>query len=200
MTAEIIAGEPQENLPRYLGSMAISHLKVVGTNVCSLGEISELPSRPFQRELQYFDKPSGAYRKLVLLRGKIIGAVAIGNWPESRRVQEAYQNARKIRFWHLLRFYLTGTLWGKGSDDIGNWPSGTIICQMQQYPVVANYPVRLPIIAAHCRNSRSTPGPAPSAVRANPCCSNFWALPAWKKNPGPPPSPSVHCWPSHWWL
>ena len=129
VTAEIIANEPQENLPCYLGSMAISHLKVVGTSVCSLGEISELPSRPFQKELQYFDKPSGAYRKLVLLRGKIIGAVAIGNWPESRRVQEAYQNARKIRFWHLLRFYLTGTLWGKGGDDIGNWPSGTIICQ-----------------------------------------------------------------------
>lgn len=118
--------------PQYQGSLSVSHLKVVGMPVCSLGEVCDLPYRPFQKEIRYRQKSSGKYRKLVVHRGKIIGSVAIGEWPEARRVQEAYQNQRSVRFWQLLRFRFTGKLWGGETNNIQTWPANTIVCQCNQ--------------------------------------------------------------------
>ncbi len=117
--------------PKYQGSLSVSNLKVVGKKVCSLGEVTELASRPLQKEIRYFRSKTDLYRKLVIYRGKIIGAVSVGEWPEARRVQEAYQNKRTIRFWQRFRFQLTGSLWGN-DDDIHNWPANTIVCQCNQ--------------------------------------------------------------------
>jgi len=118
--------------PQYQGSLSVSHLKVVGMPVCSLGEVCDLPYRPFQKEIRYRHKSSGKYRKLVVHRGKIIGSVAIGEWPEARRIQEAYQNQRPVRFWQLLRFRFTGKLWGGETNNIQTWPANTIVCQCNQ--------------------------------------------------------------------
>lgn len=129
--ATLIATE-KNTQPRYQGSLSISHLKVVGTAVSSLGEVSDLPYRPFQKEIRYRHKKFGEYRKLVVHKGKIIGAVAIGEWPEARRVQEAYQNERPIKFWQRLRFRFTGKLWGGQTNNIQTWPDNTIVCQCNQ--------------------------------------------------------------------
>ncbi|WP_461482506.1 FAD-dependent oxidoreductase, partial [Porticoccus sp.] len=128
VAASIIAAPDQDPLPRYQGSATVSNLKVVGTRVCSLGEVSELAARPFQKETRYRDG-SGQYRKLVTLKGKIIGAVGIGDWPESRRIQEAYQNGRKLNRWQLYQFRRNGRLWGDKGNAVSQWPGSTIICQ-----------------------------------------------------------------------
>ncbi len=114
----------------YLGSQAVSRLKVVGQQVCSMGEVAELPVRRFQRELAHEDRGQDAYRKLVLLRNRVVGAVAFGEWPEMNRVQEAFQSGRRLYFWQRLLFRLTGRLWSnKDASSIAQWPGNAIVCQ-----------------------------------------------------------------------
>lgn len=124
--ADILSGGQSH----YLGSLEVSRLKVVGANVHSMGEIDELPKRPFLRQLTYVNKKQNSYRKLTIHRGKVIGAVAYGEWIEARRIQEAYQQGRRIWPWQQLKFLLTGFVWGEGaSNDPRLWPSTAIICQ-----------------------------------------------------------------------
>ena len=129
VAASVLADMDKEYLPHYLGSATVSNLKVVGTPVCSLGEVSELGTRPFQKEVTYRDEKTGQYRKLVTLKGKIIGAVGIGEWPESRRIQEAFQNERKLSRWQMYQFRRRGQLWGDSGNQVSAWPASTIICQ-----------------------------------------------------------------------
>lgn len=115
---------------RYVGSLQISRLKVLGENVCSMGEVADLPYRPFQREWVYSNTKAGIYRKIVTLRGRLIGAVGIGQWPELQRLQEAYQNQRKILPWQYLRFVTIGQLWSSShKQNIALWPASTVVCQ-----------------------------------------------------------------------
>ncbi len=129
VAASVLADPDQQPLPRYPGSATVSNLKVVGTSVCSLGEVNELAARPFQKETRYQSPDTGEYRKLVTLKGKIVGAVGIGDWPESRRIQEAYQNDRKLNRWQLYQFRRNGKLWGDKGNAVSQWPASTIICQ-----------------------------------------------------------------------
>jgi len=114
----------------YVGSLEVSRLKAVGVQVASMGTIEQTPNNPLVREFRYKDKKQKIYRKIILYKGKIIGAVAIGEWSETRRIQEAYQMGRKIWPWQLLRFLVGGYLWGKSSTDNPTlWPATAIICQ-----------------------------------------------------------------------
>lgn len=129
VAASLLAEPEQLQPPRYPGSATVSNLKVVGTQVCSLGEVNELGSRPFMKEIRYQDEQQGIYRKLVVIKGRLIGAVGIGEWPESRRIQEVFQNQRKLGYWQLYLFRRNGNLWGDKGNDVNHWPVSTIICQ-----------------------------------------------------------------------
>lgn len=112
----------------YHGSAEVSRLKVVGESVVSMGEVAELGYAPYQKELRY--RSNGCYRKLVVRRGVIVGAIAIGPWEELQRIQEAFQQQRKLHWWQLLLFRVTGRLWpGQGANDIKQWPDAAIVCQ-----------------------------------------------------------------------
>lgn len=126
IAADVISG----GASAYLGSLEVSRLKVVGEQVCSMGEVADLPERPFQSELVYRNKAQGIYRKLVIYKGKLIGAVGIGDWPEARRIQEAFKQQRTISPWQKMWFRLGGKLWSDDSDgDIKAWPADAIVCQ-----------------------------------------------------------------------
>lgn len=115
---------------RYIGSLQISRLKVVGAQICSMGQVSDLQDRPFQNTFIFQDTHKNVYRKLITFKGKLIGAVGFGEWDESRRVQEAYQNSRRIWPWQILWFWITGNIFTKGTnDDIRTWPKNSVICQ-----------------------------------------------------------------------
>ncbi|GGA62946.1 nitrite reductase [Neiella marina] len=126
IAADVISG----GASAYLGSLEVSRLKVVGEQVCSMGEVAELPSRPFLSELVYRNKSQGIYRKLVIDKGKLIGAIGIGEWPESRRIQEAFKQQRTISKWQQLWFRLGGKLWSESdTDDVKAWPADAMVCQ-----------------------------------------------------------------------
>ncbi|MFL0810182.1 MAG: FAD-dependent oxidoreductase [Agarilytica sp.] len=115
---------------RYVGSLEVSRLKVLGASICSMGEVSDIEKRPFLNELKYRNKKQNIYRKIVTFKGKIIGAVGFGEWGESRRIQEAYQNGRRIHIWHILSFLITGNLFAASSkDEVNTWPRSAVICQ-----------------------------------------------------------------------
>lgn len=115
---------------RYVGSLTVSRLKVLGENVCSMGEVVNLPNRPFQSEAIYQRKSKGVYRKLVIYKGKIIGAVGVGVWPEVGQVQDAYQEERNIWLWQKIVFRLIGSLWiTQAQSNVVAWPSNAIVCQ-----------------------------------------------------------------------
>ena len=125
--ADIIAGGDS----RYVGSLAISRLKVIGESVCSMGEVSDVHQRPQLKEITYRDKKNHIHRKLTIYKGKLVGALSFGDWKELQRIQETYQNNRRIWPWQQFWFYLTGNVYfGEGGNsDVSKWPLESIICQ-----------------------------------------------------------------------
>lgn len=114
----------------YEGSISATRLKVVGETVFSMGSVGEMEDSVFDQPHVYFDKENGVYRKLVTRNNRLVGAVAIGAWPELNRVQEAVLKGRKVWFWELWRFKKTGLLWGEESESpVTEWPSKAIVCQ-----------------------------------------------------------------------
>jgi nitrite reductase (NADH) large subunit len=128
--AGVAASHISGDMPEYKGSLLVSRLKVVGEQVCSMGEVSDLLKRPQQYEISFEDKKQGLYRKVVIHKGLLIGALGVGEWPEMNRVQEAFVSGRKFHFWHRWLFKATGRLWSDKADaDVTAWPEDTLVCQ-----------------------------------------------------------------------
>lgn len=126
--AAVLADHLAGGTASYQGSVSVSRLKVVNEPVCSMGEVNEIGDRPFTKTIEYQD--ADCYRKLVLHRSVIIGAVGVGDWTEAQRIQEAFRSGRRVWFWQLWRFRVTGELWGGGyGDDPNAWPSSAVVCQ-----------------------------------------------------------------------
>jgi nitrite reductase (NADH) large subunit len=126
--ASVLADHLNGGTSAYLGSLSVSRLKVVGESVCSMGEVNDLVDSPNLKQLIY--QTDSCYRKLVLFKNRIIGAVAIGEWSEVQRVQEAFKAKRKVYPWQQLRFKTSGDIWGGGfGDDPNAWPKAAIVCQ-----------------------------------------------------------------------
>jgi nitrite reductase (NADH) large subunit len=131
--ASVLADNFAKGQSAYQGTQVISTLKVVGKPVTSMGEVAEVTRRAKQSFLIYKNKKSSSYRKLVIHQGKLIGACAVGDWPESRRVQEIFYSQSYIYPWQRLWFLLTGRLWiGDTDKEVGSWPESAIICQCNQ--------------------------------------------------------------------
>lgn len=131
--AAIAADVIVHNQSRYVGSMAVTRLKVLGQQVCSMGDVVEPAKRPRLTELRYFNAKAGQYRKMTLLKGRVIGALAYGEWSESGRVQSLYQNGFYVWPWQALSFILFGRLWLRSADTaVLQWPERTIVCNCQR--------------------------------------------------------------------
>ena len=130
--AAILADQLCNGDAQYQGSLEVSRLKVLGADICSMGEVNEFEKRPFLHQFRYRDKKHNIYRKVVLFRGRIIGAVAFGEWNESRQIQEAYQNQRRIWPWQIALFLLNGRLFGNlAQAHVTRWAPSTVVCQCQ---------------------------------------------------------------------
>ncbi|MCP5171563.1 MAG: FAD-dependent oxidoreductase [Pseudomonadales bacterium] len=115
---------------RYIGSIEVSRLKVLGEKICSMGEVAEVHPRPRLYMARFRRKKQGIYRKIVIYKGLLVGALGYGSWDESRRIQEAYNNHRRVWPWQLLWFLFTGKLFFGGSaGSVKQWPASTVVCQ-----------------------------------------------------------------------
>ncbi|GAA5215688.1 FAD-dependent oxidoreductase [Corallincola platygyrae] len=112
---------------QYKGSLTMTALKVVGEEVFSIGEVTQLPKRIAQQELVYQEE--GCYRKLVIHRGRLVGAISVGPWSEVRRVQEHVRQKRPISLWQRWRFEKQGQIWPADDDlSIQAWPAEAVVC------------------------------------------------------------------------
>ncbi len=114
---------------RYRGSSAAARLKVVGCPVFSVGQIDTDTPVTGQSVLTYERRIDGVYRKLVLHKNRLVGALGIGEWPEASRVQEAVGRRRRVYAWQRRRFYHCGRLWRQpDAQRVAQWPAGATVC------------------------------------------------------------------------
>ena len=130
--AAVLAKQLLDYNSQYLGSVRYSKPKVIDEAVFSVGEVVNIPNSSFFKEIDWLAKETGQYRKLVTKRGRLIGAMAVGECTEAWRILEAVQQHRRLRFWHLWRFRKTGRLWPKTESTVNNvkrWPADAFVCQ-----------------------------------------------------------------------
>lgn len=130
VAAKVLVGEQAD----YEGSQISARLKVVGEPVCSLGEVNDLPRRPYLKEWVYQQSDGSTYRKIVAEKGRVTGVVGYGDWAEFSRVQSLYQQQKPLAWWRLWWFQKSGHLgFGRdGSNDPSQWPLDAVVCQCNQ--------------------------------------------------------------------
>ena len=110
----------------FSGAERAARLKLLGVAVASLGRTDE---RDTPGSVGHSYLAGGVYRKLVLCDGRIVGAVAVGEWDDLPRVEDALTHPRRFSFWDMRRFRGTGTLWLKSeSPPVHAWPADALVC------------------------------------------------------------------------
>ena len=111
----------------YAGSVAATRLKVLKCPVFSMGEVGA--EQPVELGREQVHTLLDGYRKVMLGRGRLIGAVAVGEWSQLSRVQEAVLAQRRIWPWQAWRFRRTGLLWPEETaQSVAHWPAAATVC------------------------------------------------------------------------
>jgi nitrite reductase (NADH) large subunit len=106
IVADLLAGESRS----YRGFTGGVDLMVFGLPVFSVGRVAPDQIGDGDRELAY-QGSEGSYCKIVLTRGRLSGALAIGSGFDTRRLQQAVMEGARVHAWNRLRFSLHGRLW-----------------------------------------------------------------------------------------
>lgn len=128
--ASVAAASISEADGSYTGSIAASRLKVVGTPVFSMGPMGANATRNYGRSYTFRDEERGIYRKILVHRNRFAGAIGIGEWNETVRLQTAIGTRQIIWPWQVLRFLRHGRLWPEeDTQGIAAWPASAVVCQ-----------------------------------------------------------------------
>jgi len=142
MMASTLAGSLVNKPRRFLGSDQSTRLKLSGIEVSTLGD--------FQADGETLSwRGAGGCRRLVVSKGRLVGASAIGAWPETGRVQELIERNARVWRWQRNRFERTGRIWrGEAALSVTRWPEAAIVCNC------AN--VRRGVLSQACASGCST--------------------------------------------
>lgn len=117
-----------DGIGQYQGSIAATRLKVLGENVFSIGDMADRAPSCSSRTLVFSNQST--YRRLVVRRFRLEGAIGIGDWPEQNRIQTAVTSRQLIMPWQLLNFESSGRIWDEEEAvAVANWPANTAVCQ-----------------------------------------------------------------------
>lgn len=127
--AAVVAHRLTGDAGEYQGSRTVSRLKVLKQTVISMGEVEETDNPLWATVWRYRDSAAGVYRKLIMQRGRLVGIIAIGEWDELSRIQEAVQTRRRLYPWQLRRFVASGMLWPESATlGVCDWPADAVVC------------------------------------------------------------------------
>jgi nitrite reductase (NADH) large subunit len=127
--AAVAAAHLCEERVVYGGSVPTTKLKIVGIDVFSMGDVEQLEQRDDIGGRCWTNRRDGQYRRLVTRRGRLVGALGVGSWPEVSRVQQAVRDRTRIWPWRAWRFARTGRLFGAhGSRSVREWPPAATVC------------------------------------------------------------------------
>jgi nitrite reductase (NADH) large subunit len=125
VAAARVAGETAS----YRGSVPTTRLKIVGTDVFSMGDIEQADQRLDLSSSVWQAADGKAYRRLILRRGRLVGAMAVGDWPEINRIQQAVRDRSFVWPWQLYRFRNTGILYpASAPKSAAQWPAAATVC------------------------------------------------------------------------
>jgi nitrite reductase (NADH) large subunit len=143
---------------RFNGSDVSTYLKLPGLSVFALGD--------YQREAtELVHRIQGGCRRLVLDGSRLVGAVAVGDWPEQARVQELIERRGRVWGWQRTRFIRTGCLWrGHAPRHVSEWPASALICNCMG--------VRRAALTSACANGCSTVEQLARATGASTVCGS----------------------------
>lgn len=127
--AAVIAAFLTGEAVHYQGSMSVNQQQVGELSVFSHGQVTDIRRSPFTESIIFHDQAERIYRKLVLHKGVLIGAVAIGPLAEKARLEEAINSKRKLPRWRLWRYRLTGQLWPEQYHPLFAGPDNTVVCR-----------------------------------------------------------------------
>lgn len=125
--ASVLADNLTGGSSHYRGSTVATQLKVLDYPVFSMGETGENTRQ--SDEYIYRNRKKNIYRKLIIVHGRLQGAIATGEWRARNRVQEAIAKQRRTWFWQKSRFLSEGELWSQETDhSILEWPDNATVC------------------------------------------------------------------------
>jgi nitrite reductase (NADH) large subunit len=104
---EILSGQARS----YRGSSSGVNLLVCGLPMFSVGRVAPDELGDGDRELAYRGAGAAQYCKIVLTRGRVSGALAIGAGFDTPRLQQAVLAGARVHAWQRWRFSLYGRLW-----------------------------------------------------------------------------------------
>ena len=114
----------------YKGTNEATRLKVAGVSVFSAGRTGNDEETSHLKVITWRSHGGNYYRKILLHRNRLVGAVGFGNWDESSRILEAVRYNRHLWPWQIKRFIRTGNVWPvEEATNINEWPSAAIVCQ-----------------------------------------------------------------------
>jgi nitrite reductase (NADH) large subunit len=122
--AEVLAQRLAGHNARFEGATTSTHLKSRDVEVSAIGEsnVSDLATQNFEYEV------GPDYRKLVVHRGRLVGAAVIGDWKDLPLVQQAIAERRRMSSRHLTRFETGRPLFGSATLNLARWPADAPVC------------------------------------------------------------------------
>jgi nitrite reductase (NADH) large subunit len=107
-----------------------ARLKVMGVHVAALGDYFQ--SDPIAVALKYSDiipRTGPCYRKLILLKRRVVGIMVVGPWDTLPAVQQAMEAGIKLSWKQLELFEETGELFKPcGEPAVMKWSDHTQVC------------------------------------------------------------------------
>jgi len=124
--AEAAVAAITSDLGAFEGAAPTTRLKVIGADVFSVGNIEKLIEQPNVRS--HIWQTETEYRRIFIERGKLVGALAVGEWAQTSRIQEAVQNGASVYPWMLFRFRKLGDFWADEELAPTDMPNSATLC------------------------------------------------------------------------
>jgi nitrite reductase (NADH) large subunit len=120
--ADVLASRLTGVPSTFRGATMSTRLKLLGIDVATVGE-------PLDRGLAVRFRSSGVYRLLRVDRGRLVGALGVGEWPDFGRIQNAAARRVRVWPWQIARFERTGRFWRTNDDwPVVEWPTDAVVC------------------------------------------------------------------------
>jgi nitrite reductase (NADH) large subunit len=97
----------------FTGSIPVFRSQVARADVFSMGPVGAAESRHYGRTHLYCDDQKLIYRKLLVRRNRLEGAIGVGEWPETDRVEAAIRRSAVLWPMEIMRFRRSGRLWSR---------------------------------------------------------------------------------------
>lgn len=121
--ADVLADDLLGKRRKFVGSDQSTRLKLTGIEVATLGDFQANGDETIR-----WQGPQGS-RRLVLEKGRLIGAAAVGDWPEAVRIHELTERRARLSRWQRNRFLRTGRLWNaETAPHVSQWAANALIC------------------------------------------------------------------------